>query len=75
MNHKEHNEVFNNCINEVRMLIINLRKDFIRNHSTPIPGVLDSKELGFYVDGGLDVLHRLDETLELAYKMTKVNEK
>lgn len=71
MKSDEHNKIFNDCINEMRMLIVRLRSDFIRHHSTPIPGVLDSTELGFYVDGGLDVLNRLDKTLELAYKLTE----
>lgn len=67
-------KVFNACINEMRILINLLRKEFINNHSTLIPGVLDSTELEFYVNGGLYILNRLDRTLELAYHLGRNDE-
>lgn len=71
MNDSDHKEIFNNCIDDIRVLLVRVRHDFIKNNTAPIPGIFDSREIGFYVDGAMDILDIIDRTLELAYKMTK----
>jgi hypothetical protein len=71
MKNGDNKEIYNECLNEFRILIINLRRDFIKHNSTPIPGIFDSRELSFYLDGAMDVLDNLEKTLQIAYQMSR----
>ncbi len=68
---EEYDKIFKDALQECRLLIVQCRSDFILNNSTPLPGILDSKELKIYVSGGIETLDRLDKALEYACKITR----